>query len=302
VQSGTALLQTFRVAVHKPSVNTPSGTAEALAALFDANKTKQVLKPKGIDRLTGVTALGIGRAAPYQKAGNRECYWSGLTSAQLPQYLFVVMEKSMDMVNLESLHNRKIRNANNPIVMGLFPNNAAGLHLRDASTRNQYLARNTDSNAAITQFSLEIMSVQGSYIYSSREWPYLKSRSDLYRDVQKYCIDTYDDQDTWFKHNCIVLLGVSDFAKGISSSGTAFPCTFSVRARFENWRQFVDGYGCAAGGQNPCGLGAAQDIIDGEPVLGMIFPQQSLQISASSALLSSQNISHSSAMELLSRQ
>jgi hypothetical protein len=165
--------------------------------------------------------------------------------------------------------------------------------------RNQYLARNTDANASIVQFQLEIMSVQGSYVYSAEKWPYLKNRGDLYRDVSKYCIDTYDDQDTWFKHNCIVLLGVEEFAKGISSSGTAFPCTFRVRCQFENFRNYIDGFGCV--GPLSTGLGSCQDVIGGNPVLGFIFPQQSLQLSASSALLSSMNISHSSAMELLSR-
>ena len=143
------------------------------------------------------------------------------------------------------------------------------------------------------------MSVQGSYIYSSKKWPYVKTRADLYRDTQKYCIDSYDDQDTWFKHNCIVFLGAAEFAKGISSPGTAFPCTFSVQAEFENWRSYVSD-ACKWPGAG--GMSVASDIIGGRPVLGFIYPQQSLQVSASSALLSSQNISHASAMELLSRQ
>jgi hypothetical protein len=179
-----------------------------------------------------------------------------------------------------------------------FPN-AATASRGYATNRNQYLARNTDSNAAITRFALEIMSVQGSYVYSAEDWPYLKSRSDLYRDVCKYAIDEFDDMDTFYKHNCIVYLGVEEFAKGISSSGTAFPCTIKVRAQFENFRNYIDGFGCV--GQNSVGLAACQDVISGRPVLGFIFPQQSVQISASSALLSAMNISHSSAMEILAR-
>jgi hypothetical protein len=94
---------------------------------------------------------------------------------------------------------------------------------------------------------------------------------------------------------------VSEFAKGISSSGTAFPCSFNIRCRFENFRQFTDGYGCAGFGQRSCGLGSAQDVIMGRPVFGMIYPQQALQLNSSSGLLSSQNISHSSAVEMLMR-
>ena len=168
-----------------------------------------------------------------------------------------------------------------------------------ASKKIQYAARNSDSNAAITRFSLEIMSTQGSYIYSSEEWPFLKNRGDLYRDVQKYCIDSGDDLGTWFKHNCIVLLGASEFARGISTPGCAFPVTFTMKARFENHRNYVDGHACAF--NFGCGLGTCRDIISGNPIMGFIYPQQSLQVSASSALLSSQNISHSSGMELLSR-
>jgi hypothetical protein len=108
-----------------------------------------------------------------------------------------------------------------------------------------------------------------------------------------------DDMDTFYKHNCIVYLGVEMFAKGISSSGTAFPCTIKVRCQFENLRNYIDGYGCS--GENSVGLGTCQDVIGGRPVLGFIFPQQSLQLSASSGLLSAMNISHSSAMEMLAR-
>jgi hypothetical protein len=162
------------------------------------------------------------------------------------------------------------------------------------------MARNTDGNMAVVEFQLEIMSVQGSYIYSSETWPYLKSQSDLYRDVAKYCVPDGDDKDTWLKHNCIILLGVQEYAKGISTSGTAFPCTFSVKATFENRRNYIDGFACAS--EYGAGLGACQDIIGGRPVLGMIFPQQRLEITASSALLTSQNISHASATEILARK
>ena len=312
-QSGTALLQTYRVAIHDPTSVTNTDVATVpVTAVDKTTAITNCLKPTGIDRYQG-------NAAPWRESGKgingmgqsyRECQWNGITAAQIPQYLFVVLEKSSDMFcnSTRFVTAAQIINTvgGGPAIDNL-PSFAVGDVGADmttgsgnASRKCQLLARNSDGNAAITQFHLEIMSVQGSYIYSSEDWPFLKTRGDLYRDVQKYCIDSYDDQDTWFKHNCIVLLGAAEFAKGISSPGAAFPCTFTVKARFENWRQFVDGHGCSYLIGN--GLGAAQDIIEGRPVLGMIYPQQSLQVSASSALLSSQNISHSSAMELLSRQ
>ena len=205
----------------------------------------------------------------------------------------------MDLVSLGTLKNTNRIDIFETGHVAAFPA-ALNRGRESAAIQCQYAGRNTDSNAAITRFHLEIMSTQGSYIYSSEAWPYIKNRGDLYRDTQQYCIDTYDDQDTRFKHNCIVLLGCSEFARGISSSGVAFPCTFSVKATFENRRSYIDGHACTY--KAGAGLSACRDIITGRPVLGFIYPQQSLQISASSALLSSQNISHSSALELLSRQ
>ena len=252
-----------------------------------------------MDRYSGAAANW--RASDSGVAGltpsYRECTWSGITAAQLPSALFVVLEKSMDCVSQGTLLGKEVENFET-LALGA-PLQALNTQAGIAAKKNQYAARNSDSNAAITRFSLEIMSVQGSYVYSSEAWPYLKSRGDLYRDVQKYMIDSGDDQGVWFQNNCIIYLGASEWAKGISSPGCAFPATFNVKARFENHRNYVDGHACAF--DKGCGLGSCRDIISGRPVLGMLYPQQSLQVSASSALLSSQNISHASAMELLSR-
>ena len=300
-QNEVALLQTFRVAVHDPTndsvVNTTTFHENALDG---SNAIDKVLVACGQDRYQGqgaafrnTGAAGVAGQAP----SYRECIWNGLTSAQLPQFAFCVLEKSLDTTCHKSLADSNLNDVTDGTqgIGGGFQDDRS-----DPAQQIQYAARNTDANAAITQFSLEIMSVQGSYVYSARRWPWLKTRSDLYRDVAKYCVDSYDDMDTWFKHNCIILLGVAEFAKGISTSGCSFPCTFKVKARFENFRNFVDGYACASFQGNT--LGACQDLIYGRPIFGMIFPQQSLQINASSALLSSQNISHSSAIELLSRR
>ena len=299
LQDSTAVLQTYRISTHDPTSDDAPGTVVFAPELLDTGvpgyaALKGVLPCKGVDRQNG-------RAAQYTNAGYRDCAWSGVVASQLPQFIFCVLEKSMDMTCHSNLHDRKWGSAQAPAVLAHFPAHGGHQELLDAGRRNQYLARNSDGNASITRFSLEIMSTQGSYIYSSEKWPYIKNRADLYRDTQKYCIDSFDDCDTWFKHNCIILIGVSEFAKGISSSGTSFPCSFNVKARFENFRQFVDGFGCCSGAIQATGLGACQDVIMGRPVLGFIYPQQALQLNASSGLLSSQNISHSSAVEMLMR-
>ena len=298
-QSGTALLQTYRVAIHTPT-NDVGGMVMPSANVDGTNDIGKVIRCTGSDRYASGGAQFRGSAFGIADQGtvSRDVQWSGITAAQIPQYLFVVLEKSMDLVNLENLNTHMFLD-HEPLANAQ-PANAHDQGRATTKFKIAYAARNSDGNAAISQFHLEIMSVQGSYIYSSDKWPYVKNRCDLYRDVQKYCVDTYDDQDTWFKHNCIVLLGAAEFAKGISSPGAAFPCTFTVKCRFENWRCYVDGLACKFPLNG--GLCAQSDIIGGRPVLGFIYPQQSLQISASSALLSSQNISHASALELLSRQ
>ena len=300
-QSGTALLQTFRVAIHDPNSETskPVALPTLLAAALDGGAVEKCLTCQGMDRYSGLAANWRGPAsgAAGIEPSYRECTWAGITAAQLPSYIFCVLEKDLDLVSQGTLIGKEVNNFET-LTLGA-PAAALNASAAVSAFKNQYAARNSDSNAAITQFSLEIMSVQGSYIYSSEQWPYLKSRGDIYRDVQKYCIDSGDDFGVWFKHNCIVLLGASEYCKGVSTPGAAFPCTFTVKAKFENHRNYVDGHAC--GFDFGAGLGSCRDIIAGRPVLGFIYPQQSLQISASSALLSSQNISHASGMELLSR-
>ena len=301
-QSGTALLQTFRCSIHDPSTESsiPAVLPSLGAAAVDgASAIAKCLTCTGMDRYSGLGAnwrestSGVAGLTP----SYRECTWAGITAAQIPSFIFVVLEKSMDMCSHGTLVGKEVNDFETLALAA--PPLALNTSANIAAKKNQYAARNSDSNAAITRFSLEIMSVQGSYIYSSENWPFRKNRGDLYRDVQKYCIDSGDDEGVWFKHNCIVMLGASDYARGISTPGAAFPVTFSVKARFENHRNYLDGHAC--GFDFGAGLGSCRDIISGRPVLGFLYPQQSLQVSASSALLSSQNISHASGMELLSR-
>ena len=229
-QNEVALLQTFRVAVHDPTNDTVVNTTTLDSECLDgANDIDKVLVACGQDRYQGQGAAfrntgdaGVAGQAP----SYRECIWNGLTSAQLPQFAFCVLEKDLATTCHGDLDEQNLANQT---VGNLHIGGAQAANRFSSAQQIQYAARNSDANAAITQFSLEIMSVQGSYVYSARRWPWLKTRSDLYRDVAKYCVDSYDDMDTWFKHNCIVLLGVAEFAKGISTSGCSFPCTFKVK-------------------------------------------------------------------------
>ena len=107
------------------------------------------------------------------------------------------------------------------------------------------------------------------------------------------------DVEKWHRHQCILLLGADSYLRGLTSSGTAYPITINAEVKFVSRRVYIDGTGAVA----VQGIGPAvlQDKIAGVPVMLQIFPQQSFQISASSALLSSQNLSHAQAQQILSQ-
>jgi hypothetical protein len=109
--------------------------------------------------------------------------------------------------------------------------------------------------------------------------------------------EDYMDQQTWYKHNCSFMVGIDQYAKGLCTNGEAFPITLKVRAVFESARQFISGEAAAA--KVGRGVAVQRDVIVGNPVLVQIFPNSSLQVSPSAALLSSQNLSHSQAMQIL---
>ena len=95
------------------------------------------------------------------------------------------------------------------------------------------------------------------------------------------------------------MIGVDQYARGLCTSGEAFPVNYKARVVFECARQFITGEGaCAVGSVGPS---VQRDVIHGNPVMVMIFPNSSLQISPSASLLSSQNLSHSQASEILAR-
>ena len=95
------------------------------------------------------------------------------------------------------------------------------------------------------------------------------------------------------------MVGVSDYLRGLTSSGTAYPITVNAEVKFISRREYQDG----TGGVSTLSRGPVvlQDKIAGNPVMLQIFPSQSLQLSASSGLLSSQNLSHAQSQQILSQ-
>ena len=95
------------------------------------------------------------------------------------------------------------------------------------------------------------------------------------------------------------MIGVDQYARGLCTSGSAFPITLEAEVEFISARQFITGEGACA--QQTVGEAVFQDVIQGTPVMCQIFPNSSLQVSSSAALLSSQNLSHSQAQDILAR-
>jgi hypothetical protein len=150
------------------------------------------------------------------------------------------------------------------------------------------------------------MSTSGSYIYSGEAAPYLRTKAELFRDHYRNCVPGYlkGDINSWSKHQCILLLGADNYLRGLTSDGTAFPLSINASVKFACEREYIDG--TAACGLNAAaamkGIAVQNDIIQGVPVMLQIYPKSRMTVSPSSALISTQNMSHASAIDLIARK
>ena len=100
------------------------------------------------------------------------------------------------------------------------------------------------------------------------------------------------------------MLGADSYIRGLTTDGCAYPLNINAKVRFVNQRQYFDGtaaVGVSAGALLE-GVAIQQDLIYAKPLMLQIYPQSSLSVSPSSAILSSQNLSHASGMDLISRK
>ena len=147
------------------------------------------------------------------------------------------------------------------------------------------------------------MSSVGSYTYSSEDYPYTRSRHELFRDVLRHTCPGYLDGDinTWKKHCSIVILSSSDFVRGLTTSGASFPVQYSVKVKYASEREYISGCGAVSLIAANHGPAALRDCIARTPVMLEIFDIAELRLSPSSGVVSSMNISHSTALDLVSR-
>jgi hypothetical protein len=291
----------YRNTVHKASSTVGTGTVVIPTAVLDGGDLADAIPPIGSSlRATCRSAQASAAAGVSAKFLTAE--WRAIQAAQAPQYLFFCLQKSTKVVTTAKAP-RDCRVDTKAWHAGDAPAPAGNTDAQGAGLRNYFYGRNTDSNAAITQFELEIQSSIGAYTYSGEStYPYLKTRQQLWRDVIKNTVDGYcsDEPDIWYKNNCCLLLHCSDWLRGITTPNCAFPIQINAKIRFENRREFIDGQ-CAAA-QGMFGPAVMHDLIQGDPVMVMCYPNLSMTVSASSAAVSAANFSHQSGQAYLSQR
>ena len=291
-------LAIYRNSVHDLTSETSTGTVVCTAAVTRDGVPEQSL---GLVCSGSSRGNGIGRLAGYGEASQRTVLWSGVTVSQAPQYIAFVLQKSSDMyclggVDLDDAFGRPINSWN--YTAGV----PAADQGRTQGLQNYFISRNTDASASIQQFEITISSSVGSYRYAGTSFPRLRSRKELFKDVQRYCVSDYcnSDFDVWRKHNGIIYLGSDAILRGLCSPGSAFPLVINAQVQFGSEREFCDGH-AACSQSETYGFAVQRDPCFGRPVMVCQYGQNSLSLSPSSGILSSQNMSHSSAMSLLSR-
>ena len=291
----------FRNAVHD---YTSEGDKENLIDLpAELTRTGVGALTKGMRAQGYSRANGTGRNASFADGSTREILWSGITTAQCPQYLAFLLQKSSDQYVLggeetDDAYGMRITSVQVPAA------GAAAVRDQLGSCQNYFLARNTDASASILKFSLEISSSVGSYRYSGDSFPYLRTRHELFRDCQRYACKDWCGQDIrrWQKHQGIVYLGASSFIRGLTTFATSFPLVINAKVVFGCEREYLDGTGACTvtpeAGPADCDIGPAvmRDMIFGRPIMICQYNKSALTISPSSAVLNSQNVPHSSAM------
>mgnify|MGYP003710630059 CR=1 FL=1 len=227
-----------------------------------------------------------------------EAKWNAVVSAQVPSYLCFMLAKSSDLFILGGVLDDGQQNRTRDWAYSAV-GNPGGARPSRPGLDNYFLCRNSDACASIEQFSLEIQSSVGSYVYSDDVYPFVRTRQELFRDHLRYCVDDYlgGDFDKWSRHQCCLLLGADSFIRGLASPGSSFPISINATVKFSSRREYVDGHACAS--QSGM-VGVLRDVIQGEPVMLQIYPQGSLALTASSGILSSQNLGHAQSLDILS--
>jgi hypothetical protein len=294
---------TFRITCHSAS----SQVAGAGCVLIAANQTRA-----GVGQIAnalptvGQNRLATERTAQaYDSQTNDKqlrATWRSVQSAQIPQYLFFCLQKTSKLLSLgmdSGTGDTGLHVSDWSFARGAPP----GVDRGDAAgLTNYFYSRQQDANASIVDFSLSIQSSVGAFVMSSQKYPFIRKKLDLWKYHLKNCVDGYCDSSVqqWSKHKSCLLIHASDFLRGLSTVNCAFPVQFDAEIVFQNRREFIDGNAAACIGKE--GPAVMQDCIAGDPTMCMIFTGGSMTIAPSSAVTAQANLSHASALDILSRQ
>jgi hypothetical protein len=285
---------TYRITTHPASSQVGGGGIVVVPAAVTRD---------GVGALSNALAsVGFGRIFGERSADADDtrtliAKWNAIQSAQVPQYLFFCLQKSSKMLTLSDDSVAK-RISEWDYTAGN-PNQDRG---KDAGLKQYMYARNQDANASIVDFSLQIQSAVGSFTMSSQKYPYIRKKLDLWKFHLKNCVDGYCDSsvEKWAKNTSCLLLHASDFLRGLTTTSCSFPVQFDAECKFMCRREFIDGNAASAlGSISPAVL---RDVVQGDPTMCMVFTGGSMTIAPSSAVTAQANLSHASALDILSRQ
>jgi hypothetical protein len=298
----TITASTYKITTHRATKQDPGDDVVAFAATRAGVATQANCLPScGRSR---IAAVGAGRSAPMALATSAyiDATWSAIQSAQIPSYLFFCLQKSSKMLSQDGYFNAgKVQSVSS--WAGTQGAVAGGHNSRQSSgLQNYFYSRNQDANAQIVDFQLMIQSSIGAYVYSSEVFPYVRRQRELYTDHLKNVCDGYcgGSMVSWQKNNSCLLIRASDFARGLGSPNSAMPVQITAKCKFVNTREQIDGH--AACSITHRGVAVLRDFIAGVPCMAQIFDSNALTIASSSAVASSANLSHSTALDILSRQ
>ena len=165
-----------------------------------------------------------------------------------------------------------------------------------------------DSSLSIKQIEISINTTERTYRYS-RDTSCLEDQNILLTDTLQNCQKSFfgGDFDAFRNRNHFVLLSSDTFCPIPSmSAGVVSPVQLTIRARFQNCAVYCDGLstvksqGFAHGDTSPAEPCISADLIRSRPVVVAFFQRSTLQIAPSSATVSVQSYSQSSAAEILS--
>jgi hypothetical protein len=299
----TITASTYKITTHR-ATSTVSGGDAAGAGVVNFLATRAGVPAQAKCLLSvgrsRVAAIDGARSAPMALGSTAylDVTFAAIQSAMIPSYLFIVLQKSSKMFTQDGYFASRISDWSGTVGA------LTGAHVvrAEAGLENYLYSRNQDANAQISDIELFIQSSIGAYTYSAEGYPYTRRARELWTDHCKNVCDGYcaNDMVQWQKNNCCLLLRASDYARGLGSPNSAMPVQITCKVRFQNTREQIDGH--AAVSQSKQGIAVLRDFIAGTPCMAQIFDSNSLTIASSSAVQSSASLSHSTALDILSRQ